>query len=547
VNTDITDLARSVRQIDFSVTLKAFTAVLAPLAVLWNIHAIYEAVEFVVMEVQTEGDIDENFWMAVAIVIASLSAILSPFAFILLDWARRKQRWRYVSVVYGAALGALAFALIGLGIGVLTTAIWENEAGAYDRRLRVALFIATLVVALMVLALARMAPGRNRNRVLWTGAGLGLVVAMAYPVQVTITQEWERSELLLFYSNWFGWLVLACWMPWWLVRAIRIRLTMSSPIPRSLFLGQFVDGSFWFRMAYLVGLPSSLWSLRAARTAAFWAFLVARPLVFLGFAAIFSDLLASLGQVAASIIGGTLVLAGHFLFYFGKRLAAQYIEDPRKTRDLPAPILFLRSFDDDQMQFKTSPWNLFRRWLNLWSFRRNVDELLVDEMAQYAPVIALGEPGEKRIPFGAMRYYAEHANWKEIVTETAKRATAIVIVAGDSSSVLWELKLLKSEGLLGRTLLLFRPEGNDSVNRKALIELLGEAASKALVLPVHSSKSIALLRPNREPELLVSSKPFAQAYLIALRMHFQRLVCGDTLNNSEAASGGRKLAAKNAV
>ena len=50
-------------------------------------------------------------------------------------------------------------------------------------------------------------------------------------------------------------------------------------------------------------------------------------------------------------------------------------------------------------------------------------EAMIDEIAQYGPVVALGMPGEKKIPFGAMRYYSTHEDWQKIVTETAKQRT----------------------------------------------------------------------------------------------------------------------------
>ena len=47
------------------------------------------------------------------------------------------------------------------------------------------------------------------------------------------------------------------------------------------------------------------------------------------------------------------------------------------------------------------------------SWRRNADEALIDEIAQYGPVVALGRPGEKHVPFGAQRHYEAHETWQE--------------------------------------------------------------------------------------------------------------------------------------
>jgi hypothetical protein len=171
------------------------------------------------------------------------------------------------------------------------------------------------------------------------------------------------------------------------------------------------------------------------RTAAFWAFLLARPIVYAGVVFAASESWQHLGNTVQLAAGLGIVVAGHALFFGAKRLATAYAWNPDNPLDDRDPVLFLRSFEDDQLRFRRAWWNLPRRWLDLWSFRMNADEALIDEVAQYGPVVALGMPGDKKVPFGAQRYYSSHDDWQEIVTKTARKARAIVLSAGDTPGV----------------------------------------------------------------------------------------------------------------
>lgn len=128
-------------------------------------------------------------------------------------------------------------------------------------------------------------------------------------------------------------------------------------------------------MAAASGLPSSSWRLGALKKPAFWALFLARFVVYTG------------GVLARAwiLIGTLVILVGHALFHAGKRLSAREMWRPAVAYSSDRPILFLRGFDDDQCTFRRRPWDLPARWLDLWSFRQNLDEALVDELAQFGP------------------------------------------------------------------------------------------------------------------------------------------------------------------
>jgi hypothetical protein len=261
------------------------------------------------------------------------------------------------------------------------------------------------------------------------------------------------------------------------------------------------------------------------KTPAFWAFLFARPLVYAGLLLLFSERWTITGFKVQVLVATLLLVAGHLLFWGGKRLATSYSWDPERSPDPRPPVLFLRSFEDDQLEFHRPWWNLIDRWLDFWSFRTNADEAMIDEIAQYGPVLALGMPGEKRIPFGAQRFYSTHEDWQEIVTRTAKSAQAIVIAAGDTPGVRWEYELLAKENLLDRTLLLFAPTADEeSVANISALTAFQEAQDLQSTYEIQSGeKMIALLpRKGSAPMLLTAENATASAYITAIRGFFQR-------------------------
>ncbi len=122
------------------------------------------------------------------------------------------------------------------------------------------------------------------------------------------------------------------------------------------------------------------------------------------------------------------------------------------------PILFLRSFADDQVTLPSSPF-YFKYWL-AESRRRRLDHELVERFSKIGPVVAVGRPGEKNLPFGAARRYVQDSDWKRKVIELAESAVGIVIVADDSPGIEWEIRNMLTERFVEKTLFLANPNGD---------------------------------------------------------------------------------------
>lgn len=502
---DGTAVAEVVQLIDLSATLRAFGALLVPAIVIWEWAGLGVVFGFGLHAADDPDAVVGWFVFAVAAALAALW----PLSFVVMDWLNRQDRYRVLSAMTGGLLAWLGVALPTLGLGALLPPLLE-DAPAAARAGVTALFAVGVAAACCWL--------RGRDGV-WPRATLALtalfalgVAALLVALGVMLAQaETDLMSWLQLLAAVLG--VAALGFLW--VRAVRLRLILAEDHPRALLFGALPPGHLWVRMGALLGLPSSMWSSAVFRRPAAWCILLARPLAYAGAAALKLSLPLAIVVIAA----------GHGLFVLGKRLAAAQPWRPdADTADARAPVLFLRSFEDDQFEFRRPAWQLHLRWFDLWSFRRNLDEAMVDEVALYGPVVALGRPDDKRAPFGASRHWASHETWQELVTRTARRARAIVLAAGESPGLRWEFDLLRREQLVERTVLLLHPDpARADSNRRALLWLLGDEAQVDRLLAAGAGLPVALWHAPDGPHLLRVAEPSAAAYLVALRAHFQRI------------------------
>jgi hypothetical protein len=116
-------------------------------------------------------------------------------------------------------------------------------------------------------------------------------------------------------------------------------------------------------------------------------------------------------------------------------------------------VLFLRSFQDENAHVRP------KRLFTLLARRRpRLEEVLVRSVSKLGPAVAIGLPGERLPPLGAMRAYYADADWQKAVLDWMTRAYAIVMIGGASSWLLWELGEVLRRGLAGRLLLILPPD-----------------------------------------------------------------------------------------
>lgn len=103
-------------------------------------------------------------------------------------------------------------------------------------------------------------------------------------------------------------------------------------------------------------------------------------------------------------------------------------------QDISNPfVLYLRSFSDDC---------LTKKRISLVSDIRSEEEILVDVLSDIAPVYAIGDPKDKKMPNGASRIYVDDEHWKSIVEDLAKRADVVALRLGKTDSFWWEVDMV---------------------------------------------------------------------------------------------------------
>lgn len=497
---DVSPLAEIVEQIDRSATWRSFLVAAAPFLVLWQLFELYGAHRFIdqASAAFSGESLLEDWHYALGALLA-----LAPLGFAFWDWLDRQDRFRLLALVSGCIVGAVAWQLFGglLGYGLV---------GLIDEFGDDLLVIVGVFVYLVITLASGLLAGIDRRiaRPIFLSLSVVLIAAALGGIGwLWMEGDRDLEELL----GTLAALVALAFVCLALARFVRLRLLLAGDRPRELLFGALRDRGFWVRMAAASGLPSSSWHIGALRKPAFWALFLARFVVYTG------------GVVARSwtIIGAALILLGHTLFHAGKRLSAREIWRPTVASGTDRPILFLRGFDDDQCTFPRRAWDLPARWLDLWSFRQNLDEALVDELAQFGPVIALGRPGDKRTPFGAQRHYSDHADWQQTLAAAARSAQAIVLVASDSPGVKWEYDLLKNEAMLDKVLLVFRPNpAHGAANRHAAEWFDSAAGAKVHEAIAAGLQPVSLRRRKGRALLTAAQTASAAASVLSLRLHF---------------------------
>ncbi len=499
---DLSPLAAVVEQVDRSATWRSFLVAAAPFVVAWQLFELYgfRIVVGDISEAFGEPPMLEDWHYAVAAMLA-----LAPFAFAFWDWLDRQDRYRLLALASASIAGAIAWQLFGALLGAGVRELFGDfgdtplEAGGI-------LAFSVLLLGSGLLAGTDRRVAHPLFLALCTLTGVAVVSALAWALGEGTVEAQELPRLLAEPVV----ILLICVA---LARFIRLRLLLAGDRPREWLFGALRDKGFWVRMAAAAGLPSSSWRLGALSAPAFWALFAARFVVYTG------------GVLARSwaAIGAVVILFGHLLFHAGKRLSAREMWRPRTPAAADRPILFLRGFDDDQCSYRRRPWQLLARWLDLWSFRQNLDEAMVDELAQFGPVVALGRPGDTRTPFGAQRHYSADADWQQTLADAARSAQAIVLVASDSPGVQWEYALLKNEAMLDKVLLMFRPDGEHTAANRHAAEWMcpgGGGAVDAAIAAGLQPVSLRLIQGR--PILAASRAANAAAGVLALRLHFER-------------------------
>lgn len=95
-------------------------------------------------------------------------------------------------------------------------------------------------------------------------------------------------------------------------------------------------------------------------------------------------------------------------------------------------ILYLRSFADEKSTGKR---------IKKLSDSRSEEEMLIDSFSDIAPVYAIGDPSDKKMPYGATRIYVDDAEWKQTVVDLAQDAEIVILRLGQTNNFWWEVNM----------------------------------------------------------------------------------------------------------
>jgi hypothetical protein len=130
------------------------------------------------------------------------------------------------------------------------------------------------------------------------------------------------------------------------------------------------------------------------------------------------------------------------LFLVLRRLSKRYRTDSKKMllTDTREPILYLRAFYEE---FEPKV---------IYYDKARTDEALAKVLKNIGPLVAVGKPGDKIHPLGAIRVYFNENDWQENIKNLMSISKLVVIQAGHSPSLEWEIataiKCLKPQQLL---------------------------------------------------------------------------------------------------
>lgn len=179
--------------------------------------------------------------------------------------------------------------------------------------------------------------------------------------------------------------------------------------------------------------------------------------------------------------------------------------DYRLPRSEGVRVLYLRSFADDSLRIRSPHARGITSRL-IAPRPQRFEELFVAGIAADGDAIAIGRPGERIPELGALRTYWPDSEWQSAVTSYAQQAEWIVVLAGRSDGVLWEIDHLRKVGLLEKTVIVLPPVGHVATHRDVVpaIWRLGIDAEFAMGL---TYQAMAAIRFTERGDAVVYATP----------------------------------------
>jgi hypothetical protein len=185
--------------------------------------------------------------------------------------------------------------------------------------------------------------------------------------------------------------------------------------------------------------------------------------------------------------------AGFFFFIFARR-DFQPDADKLLAVDTRAPILFLRSFQDDEKINYQMGSSAFVDW--------SLETRLAAHFSKIGPFVAIGNPKDKTPEIGAARALLSDDQWQARVIDWMDRARVIVLMSGVTHWVGWELKNVLDRRHADKLIILF-PQSRKVFKFKSESAARLKTIQEAAAGTAWEAALMALDKPHRLRALLL--------------------------------------------
>ncbi|MFD6181483.1 hypothetical protein [Streptomyces goshikiensis] len=166
---------------------------------------------------------------------------------------------------------------------------------------------------------------------------------------------------------------------------------------------------------------------------------------------------AALRNMVIVLIGGGVICGTGGLLYSRGQQHLQAPAEEVTANDSPAPVLYLRSFEDDSVTKRSHLAGSYA--IGFQQFTEEQELTLA--LSPAGPVIAVGQPGEQLPLVGAHRLYMDE-DWQNRVIELMTRARLVVLRLGTTEGVWWEFEQALARVGPERLLLLVPSDSEDA-------------------------------------------------------------------------------------
>jgi hypothetical protein len=203
------------------------------------------------------------------------------------------------------------------------------------------------------------------------------------------------------------------------------------------------------------------------------------------------------------------------------RSASVTSADDILAADRRAPVLFLRSFSEDQVPLTVTPIPRVLRGFDPGTEFGTLEEMIVHGLSDVGPVVAIANPRSYDMPVGAARWQVGDAQWQGFVANQIDRATLVVVGVSETHGLQWEIEALKtSPGALAKTIFIC-PLGptQDAALLRRLATMAGFEAESTGDLPdtVRFDHVLAMALLPSGPACFVSRNVTELSYYVAIR------------------------------